>query len=108
MILFPLEDGINPRKFMTFSGFSYQKDSFTIQSPNAFLHTEFSGLKGHKICILGGMHGTEDFLGVGKCNFISVKAVNLYLVHQLFEKGREWDSCLQLSLAETHLYISPL
>lgn len=42
------------------------------------------GLKGHKICILGEMHGTEYFLGVGKCNFTSVKAVNLYLVHHSY------------------------
>lgn len=64
----------------------------------------------------GEMHGSEDFLGVGKCNFISVKTVNLYLVHQLLkkerkkekkEKGKEWDSCLQLSPAETRLYIPP-
>ena len=28
---------------MTFSGSSYQKDSFTIQSPNAFLLRTFNG-----------------------------------------------------------------
>lgn len=37
----------------------------------------------------GEMHRTEDFLGVGKCNFISVKTVSLYLVHQLLKKGRK-------------------